>query len=193
MKKIGPVKVGDDTHIDDDVVLGYPGKYHRDILLNGDKKKLALTVLGNNVLIRDKTVVYEDVVLEDDVQTGHHVLIREGCTVGSGSIVGSGTILEADCHIGRNVSIQSGVYLASGTVVKDDVFLGPRVCIINDKMMDSNIQSVTIDKGARIGANATIIAGVDVGENAIVGAGSVVTHDVKKGAKVYGVPACERK
>ncbi len=193
MKRIGPVNIGKDTHIDDDVILGYPGKYHREMFKGEDPDRLPVTEIDDEVLLRDKTIIYADVHLGKGVQTGHHVLIREGCRIGDGTIVGSGCIIESDCEIGKNVSIQSGVYLASGTVIKDDVFLGPRVCMINDRMMDSNIEPVIVEKGSRIGANATIMAGVTIGESSLVGAGSVVTHSVKKGTKVYGVPAGERR
>ena len=44
-------------------------------------------------------------------------------------------------------------------------------------------------KGAKIGANATILPGVKVGENALVGAGSVVVKDVPEGKVVAGNPA----
>jgi acetyltransferase-like isoleucine patch superfamily enzyme len=46
-----------------------------------------------------------------------------------------------------------------------------------------------IRRGAKIGANATILPGVVVGENALVGAGAVVVRDVPAGAVVAGNPA----
>ena len=46
-----------------------------------------------------------------------------------------------------------------------------------------------IRKGAKIGANSTILPGVVIGENALVGAGSVVTRDVAPGDVVVGNPA----
>ena len=193
MKKIGPVEIGKETYIDDDVLLGYPGKDHIHVLIDGHKDNLHPTKIGNGVILRDKTVIYAGAVLENCVQTGHHVLIREGCIIGKGTMIGSGSIIEADCTIGMDVSIQSGVYLSNGTKVGDQVFIGTMVCVINDRMMDSTIHPVEIKKGARIGANSTLMAGITIEESAVIGAGSVVTKDVKKGAKVYGVPARDRK
>jgi UDP-2-acetamido-3-amino-2,3-dideoxy-glucuronate N-acetyltransferase len=46
-----------------------------------------------------------------------------------------------------------------------------------------------IEKGASVGANATIVAGVTLGEYCLVGAGSVVTKDVPAFALVVGNPA----
>ncbi len=47
----------------------------------------------------------------------------------------------------------------------------------------------TIRRGARIGANATILPEIEVGEDAVVGAGAVVTRDVAPGDVVVGNPA----
>jgi acetyltransferase-like isoleucine patch superfamily enzyme len=44
-------------------------------------------------------------------------------------------------------------------------------------------------KGAKIGANATLLPGVEIGAGSLVGAGSVVTRDVPPGVIVAGVPA----
>lgn len=48
---------------------------------------------------------------------------------------------------------------------------------------------ITIDRGAWIATNATIIGPCHIGENAVIAAGSVVTHDVPANAFVGGVPA----
>ena len=44
-------------------------------------------------------------------------------------------------------------------------------------------------RGATLGANATIRCGVTLGEHCMVAAGAVVTHDVPAFALVGGVPA----
>jgi acetyltransferase-like isoleucine patch superfamily enzyme len=49
--------------------------------------------------------------------------------------------------------------------------------------------SISIKKGASIGANATLLAGITIGENAMIGAGAVVTKDVPANAVVVGNPA----
>jgi UDP-2-acetamido-3-amino-2,3-dideoxy-glucuronate N-acetyltransferase len=46
-----------------------------------------------------------------------------------------------------------------------------------------------IQKGATIGANATIVCGTTIGEFAFIGAGAVVNGNVKPYALVVGVPA----
>ena len=44
-------------------------------------------------------------------------------------------------------------------------------------------------KGARIGANVTVLPGLTLGEDALVAAGSVVTKDVPARKIVLGSPA----
>ena len=56
------------------------------------------------------------------------------------------------------------------------------------------MQYTIVEKGASIGANATIVCGTKemprkIGQYALVGAGSVVTRDVPDNGFVVGVPA----
>ncbi|MDW8105578.1 MAG: DapH/DapD/GlmU-related protein, partial [Armatimonadota bacterium] len=56
---------------------------------------------------------------------------------------------------------------------------------------EKRFQGPTVRRGARIGANATVLPGVEIGEEALIAAGAVVTKDVPA-RKVYaGVPARE--
>jgi UDP-2-acetamido-3-amino-2,3-dideoxy-glucuronate N-acetyltransferase len=49
-----------------------------------------------------------------------------------------------------------------------------------------------VQRGATIGANATIVCSVTIGRYAMVGAGAVVTRDVRDHALVLGNPARQR-
>ena len=51
------------------------------------------------------------------------------------------------------------------------------------------LKGPTIKRGAKIGANSTILPYLVVGEDALVGAGSVVVKDVPARAVVAGNPA----
>ncbi len=53
----------------------------------------------------------------------------------------------------------------------------------------NHIKGPTLKRGARIGANATILPGITIGEDALVGAGSVVTKDLEPRYLYMGVPA----
>jgi acetyltransferase-like isoleucine patch superfamily enzyme/dTDP-4-dehydrorhamnose 3,5-epimerase-like enzyme len=102
--------------------------------------------------------------------------------------------VENDVIIGDRVTIKSGVQLWDGVRLEDDVFIGPNVTFSNDRFPRSKqrpqefLQTV-VERGASVGANATLLPGVRVGQNAMVGAGAVVTKDVPPNSIVVGNPA----
>lgn len=188
----GDTTIGEGTYLGDHVVVGHPGKEERELLVRGAADDSSGAKVGRDCVLRAHGVLYAGATFGDRVQTGHHWLVREGTTVGDGTLVGSGTIVDDNCTIGSKVSIQTGVYVPTGTVIEDHVFLGPRVCITNDKKMgrgDWKLEGVTVRRGARVGANSTLLPGIEIGADALIGAGAVVTRDVPAGAVVVGSPA----
>jgi hypothetical protein len=90
------------------------------------------------------------------------------------------------------------VQLWDGLRVEDDVFIGPNVTFTNDPLPRSRqhlerYPETRLERGASIGANATILPGITIGRHAMVGAGSVVTRSVPPFAVVVGNPARIRR
>ena len=107
--------------------------------------------------------------------------ILPGAVVGEGCNVCDHTFLENDVVVGNRVTIKCGVQLWDGLRVEDDVFIGPNVTFTNDPLPRSgkHLQKypvTTVQAGASIGANATILPGLTIGQGAMVGAGAVVTR-----------------
>ncbi len=148
-------------------------------------------IIGDNALIRSGSIIYSDVKIGNNFKTGHRVLIRENSEIGDNVLIGTNVVLDGHCKLGSNVSVQTGAYITINTTIEDNVFIGPRAVTTNDKYMVPGAKLIgpTIKKGARIGANATILPGVVIGEGAIIGSGSVVTKDVPPGKTVVGNPA----
>ncbi|GLO40040.1 MULTISPECIES: acyltransferase [Pseudomonas] len=122
------------------------------------------------------------------------VVIMKGAQIGRNCNICAHTLIEGDVVLGDNVTVKSGVYLWDGTRIADDVFIGPNATFTNDAMPRSKVypeqfNGITLERGASIGANATLLPGVVVGEYAMVGAGAVVTKDVPPYAVVVGNPA----
>ena len=74
------------------------------------------------------------------------------------------------------------------------MFVGPNACFTNDlvpRAFNQNweITETTVNEGASIGANATIVCGVNIGKFSMIGAGAVVTKDVPDFSLVVGNPA----
>lgn len=117
------------------------------------------------------------------------VEIGEGTRIGA--YVEIGGTKEWPTRIGSNCSIQAFCYVCPGTTIGDNVFLGPRVTVLNDKYPPSqgDWSPVTIGDFASIGGAVTILPGVTIGRSAVIGAGAVVTKDVPDGETYVGVPA----
>ena len=120
-------------------------------------------------------------------------VVLEGAVVGENCNINCHTFIENNVRLGDCVTVKSGVYLWDGIEVEDNVFIGPNATFTNDKFPRSkkypnSFQTVHLEKGCSIGANATILGGVRIGRFAIIGAGSVVTKDVPAFAIIKGNP-----
>ena len=137
-----------------------------------------------------------------DVQSGQigegtiisqYVVILKEAVIGTNCRISAHAFIENDVIVGNNVTLKSGVYLWDGVRIEDNVFVGPSVVFTNDSRPRSKdykaYGSITIKKGASLGASTSIIPGVTVGEYAVTGMGSVVTKDVPAHALVFGNPA----
>ncbi|AHG02312.1 transferase (plasmid) [Halostagnicola larsenii XH-48] len=150
------------------------------------------TEIGDDATIRDGSIVYGNVTIGDGFTTGHDVLVREASTIGDNVLVGTKTVIDGHTTIGSDVSLQTGVYVPTETTIGSNVFVGPGVVMTNDEYpvrTDADLDGPTIERGASIGANATLLPGVTVGENAFVAAGALVTADVPRNSLAVGSPA----
>lgn len=121
------------------------------------------------------------------------VVVLPEAVIGSDVNICANCFIENDVVIGDRVTIKSGVQIWDGLRIDDDVFIGPNATFTNDKFPRSKIHpehflNTHINKGASIGANATILPGVIVGACSMIGAGTVVTRDVPPNAIVTGNP-----
>jgi UDP-2-acetamido-3-amino-2,3-dideoxy-glucuronate N-acetyltransferase len=144
---------------------------------------------------------HETAVIDDQVEIGkgtkiwHFCHIMTGCRIGSNCNLGQNVVVSPDVILGNNVKVQNNVSIYTGVICEDDVFLGPSMVftnVINPRSAvirrDKYIRTV-VEKGATIGANATIVCGNNIGKFAFIGAGAVVTREVKPYALVVGNPS----
>lgn len=151
-------------------------------------------VLGSEAVIRSHAVVYAGNRIGDRFQLGHGALVREENEIGDDVSIGSHSIVEHHVTIANRVRIHSGAFVPEFSRLDEGAWVGPHVVLTNATYPLSpdakrTLQGPHLKRGAKIGANATILPGRVVGENALVGAGSVVVHDVPDGAVVAGNPA----
>jgi acetyltransferase-like isoleucine patch superfamily enzyme len=183
--------------IHDGVTLG-PGAFVEDFCIvgtlpRGAKPGTLSTTIGEQAVIRSHTVIYAGNVIGRNFQTGNKVNIRESNRIGDDVSVGTLSVIEHHVEIGHNVRIHTQVFIPEFSVLEDGCWIGPHVVLTNARYPLSpdakkTLQGPVIRRGAKIGANSTLLPGVVIGEHALVGAGSVVVRDVPAGAVVVGNP-----
>ncbi|UCH14862.1 MAG: N-acetyltransferase [Bacteroidales bacterium] len=144
---------------------------------------------------------HETAVIDEGCQIGkgtkiwHFSHIMHNCIIGEKCNIGQNVVISPEVVLGRNVKVQNNVSIYTGVICEDDVFLGPSMVFTNISNPRSAVirrdkyEKTVVEKGATIGANATVICGNDIGRFAFVGAGAVVTKDVKPYSLVVGNPA----
>lgn len=175
------VERGRDVSVDPTALVGY--RHGSDV---------GPTVIGDDARVRAHTIIYADVTIGDGFATGHGALVREGTTIGDDVLVGTHSVLDGNVEVGSAVSLQSRVYVPRETVIEDDVFVGPGAVLTNDPYpvrREVELAGPTIERGASVGANATVLPDVTVGERSFVAAGAVVVEDVPPDTLAVGVPA----
>lgn len=131
----------------------------------------------------------------DGTRVWHFSHIMAGCRIGKACNIGQNVMVSPGVTLGDNVKVQNNVSIYTGVVCEDDVFLGPSCVFTNVINPRSHVprkdqfRPTRVEKGASIGANATIVCGHTIGRYAMIGAGAVVTKDVPPYALVVGNPA----
>ena len=124
----------------------------------------------------------------------HFCHVMPGARIGAQCSLGQNVFVASDVTLGDNVKVQNNVSIYTGVVCEDDVFLGPSMVftnVINPRsavIRKNEYQKTYVERGATIGANATIVCGTRIGAFAFIGAGAVVTKDVPAYALIVGNP-----
>ena len=143
----------------------------------------------------ETAVIDEGVEIGEGTKIWHFSHIMTGCKIGSNCNLGQNVVVSPDVILGNNVKVQNNVSIYTGVVCEDDVFLGPSMVftnVINPRsavVRRNEYMHTLVEKGATIGANATIICGNNIGKFAFIGAGAVVIREVKPYALVVGNPS----
>lgn len=180
------VSIASGAVVEDFVVIGHPPRGKQDGELP--------TVIAEGAFIRSGTVIYAGNKIGRNFQTGHNVTIRESNLIGDDVSIGSLSCIEYKVKIGKGVRIHSQVFIPEYSELKDGCWIGPNVVFTNANhplcpKAKECLKGPTVEEGAKIGANSTLLPGVIIGRDALVGAGSVVVKDVPERSVVVGNPA----
>jgi len=155
-----------------------------------------------NADIHETADVSEEAKIGENVKIWHQCQVREKVVIGNNCILSKNVYIDHDVKIGSNCKIQNNSSIYFDTIIEDGVFIGPHVCLTNDKTPRAitkegklkqscnwEANKILIKKGASVGAGSVVLPGITIGEFAMIGAGSVVTKDVPNYGLVYGNPA----
>jgi len=187
MKKIYPnVIIGKNTFIEDFVIFGKPPRNKKP----GELK----TIIGDNGIIRNFTVIYAGNKIGNNFQTGDFVTIRELNEIGDNVSIGTKSDIQHHIVIEDNVRIHSLAFIPEHSILKSGCWIGPKVCFTNAPFPNSPktkkyLKGPIIEENAKIGANVIVLPKIIIGKNSLVGAGSVVTKNVPENKVVCGNPA----
>ena len=134
-----------------------------------------------------------DVKLGKNVEIPYPELVNlYGCEIGDDCFIGPFVEIQEGVRIGRSSRIQSHSFICSKVEIGENVFVAHGVVFIHDRYPvhrdPRDWEKVTVENGAAIGSNATILP-CKIGKNALVGAGAVVTKNVPPNQVVAGIPA----
>ena len=131
--------------------------------------------IGNNVEILPFTHI-ENAELKNKVSVGPFSRIRPGSILKEGSRVGNFVEVK-NSKIGPGSKVNHLSYVGDTKIGKSvNIGAGTITCNYDGKKKNKT----TINDGAFIGSNSSLVAPVSIGKNSIVGAGSVITKNVKR-------------
>jgi len=171
----GDVRVGHDVEIDVDVVL------EGNVVLGdgvriGPFCRLKDVTLGAGTEVRAHCDL-DGVVVEGAAQIGPYSRLRPGTVLADGVHVGN-FVETKNARIGVTSKANHLTYLGD-TVIGAGVNVGAGTITCNYDGV--NKSRTTIEDGAFIGSNSSLVAPVTIGRDATIAAGSVVTRDAPEG------------
>jgi UDP-2-acetamido-3-amino-2,3-dideoxy-glucuronate N-acetyltransferase len=140
-------------------------------------------------------VIDQPATIGDGTKVWHFCHVMSGACIGARCVLGQNVFVAGRVSVGDGCKVQNNVSLYDGVQLADEVFVGPSAVFTNVLSPRAFIARGTeylttkVDRGATVGANATIVCGCRIGVYAFVAAGAVVTRDVPGYAIVMGVPA----
>ncbi len=153
------------------------------------------TLASADAHIHPSAIVDPGATLGPGTHVWHFAHVCAGARIGSACSLGQNVFIGNDVMIGNRVKIQNNVSVYDAVTIEDEVFCGPSMVFTNvynpraALVRKDQYRRTLVQRGATIGANATIVCGITVGQHAFIAAGAVVTRDVPPFALMAGVPA----
>jgi bifunctional UDP-N-acetylglucosamine pyrophosphorylase/glucosamine-1-phosphate N-acetyltransferase len=185
------------TYIDSDVEVGQDTVVHPCVFLERGTRigaaceihagsRIVNSTVGDRVMIRNYSVII-DARISSGAVVGPFAHLRPGADIGENAHVGNFVELKK-ATLGAGSKANHLAYLGDATIgAKVNVGAGTITCNYDGAAK----HQTTIEDGAFIGSNSTLVAPVTVGREAYVAAGSAITADVPAGA--LGIGRCRQE
>lgn len=172
------------VHIHSGVRIGRDAVIYPNVYLEGSTRigrgsiifpnvRIADSVIGNNAVIKDSSVI-EGSVVKHSAQVGPFAHLRPGSTIGPDARIGNFVEVKKSV-VGRGTKASHLSYIGDATIGKD-VNIGAGTITCN---YDGNKKHKTVIRdGVFIGSDTQIVAPVRIGKGAYIGAGSTITKNV---------------
>ena len=175
------VQIGSGPDIEPYVSLGKPVGEHSELIIGANFSA------GPGVVVRAGTIIGDDVNLIAQVFVGNKNTIGDRVRIGPASTLSYGVTVGSDVRIQSNVQLER-------IVIGDNVFVGPKVVVIDDlhpacpKYQECCDKSV-VEHHVSIGAGVYIGPGITIGHHTQICAGSLLLEDVPPYSVMVGMPA----
>ena len=129
--------------------------------------------IGDGCMVGAGAVVYQGTSIGSQCLIADLSFVREDTVIGNYVIVGAHVTVENRVRIGDYTKIQTGTYITAATTIEDHVFIAPCVITTNDNYMgrtDDRFKhwgGPVIHRGARVGADVTLLPNIEVGEEGL--------------------------
>ncbi len=184
-------KISNNVEILDNAVIGKRPSSVSTLTRKTDEP-LSPCEIGEDSIIGTSAIIYAGTAIGKNCLVSDLASIREKCVIKDHVIIGRAVTIEYETTIGEYSRIMTHSQVTGNMIIEDHVFFGGAVASTNDKYMGrtgNQFNGPRVKSGARVGANATILAGVTIGKEAVIGAGAVVTNDIPDYKVAFGVPA----
>jgi len=147
--------------------------------------------VGPDCYVEDSTIeegctvwysVLESAHVRAGARIGPFAHLRPGADIGSDARVGNFVEVKAST-LGRGAKAGHLAYIGDAEV-GEGVNIGAGAVTCNYDGRDKH--TTTIEDGAFVGTNSSLVAPVRIGKDAVVAAGSAITEDVPEGATAFG-------
>lgn len=175
------------TFIGDNCIIGeYQKEYYVD-----DNYFNPITIIEENSIIRSSSVIYSDVKIGREFNTGHFAVIRERVRIGNNCSVGTYSTVANDVVIGNDSKIHTHVLITDKSKLGDNVWIFSNVTTSSDIHPPCGLcdRGISIGNNVVVGAATTFTPGIEIEENLVISSGSFVSKNLKSGYLYGGQPA----